>query len=168
MKFIQTLKELPADVSNFLGWLRKVWDYACFLREDRDWEDSDILRLLGYKLSRVRRVITDDPYHGNKERYVKQIKTCEILINRLVADSYIDWKHDQLDAKWGRLEMVEGRRSAYGVEVSFQRSKCVTDEDKIIERKETKDSWEYEKQMRRQDMEFLCRILCKHHRNWWT
>ena len=141
----------------FVEYLPKVASYTRFLWHDRDWEDSDILRLLRFKLRRVREGIALHGHHIGKERTCREIRLAELLMDRIIADDYGLDEFIAHQTKW-RLERAGHR---------LLNRDHLSDEEKKQEQRELRWLFEKEDILQNQDLDFLFRHLRKHLRTWW-
>src|SRR5581483_2283058 len=141
----------------FIEYLPKVVSYARFLWHDRDWEDSDILRLLQFKLRRVREGIARYSHHIDKERTCKEIRLAELLTGRIVANDYglDEFKAHQMKWKIKDTDLALMSREHLSVD------------EKRKEERECRWLFEREDILRNQDLDLLFRHLRKHLRTWW-
>lgn len=68
-------------------YIRKIFRYAIFLWNDREYDWTYILRLLKFKLKLHRKQLI---HHVGDEKERKRIRTCELLIDRIVNENYSD------------------------------------------------------------------------------
>lgn len=83
-----------ANVKRTIEWLPIIW-------QDRDWDHAYILRILKYKLSRVRKCITGNNIIEGATRVGKQIAYAEFLIDRILEDDYHKDEWAKHEKKWG-------------------------------------------------------------------
>ncbi len=91
-------------IRHFFRWVVKVCQYAVVLWDDADWDYAHILKLLKYKLERTRKCIVKNDIIMEVDRVADEIRTAELLIERILHDDYFD--HDDYAAhekKWGPL-----------------------------------------------------------------
>lgn len=138
-------------IKSFFRYLKKILDYAIFLRNDQDYDYTYILSLLEYKLSRTRKEIQRNNIVASTPQIVKNIRTAELLLRRLRKNEYADYLTDELYGEKGVLETY---------------SKA-TPEEKEFLTKQIKRISAYEEYMWNQDYDFLTKHLKKHLRSWW-
>lgn len=141
----------------FVEYLPKVASYARFLWHDRDWEDSDILRLLRFKLRRVREGIARYGHHIDKEKTCEEIRLAELFIDRIVTDNY---GLDEFMAHQKKWRITDTGRT-------FLSREHLSDDEKRREGLELRWLFEREDILRNQDLDLLFRHLRKHLRTWW-
>jgi hypothetical protein len=139
---------LVSPVREFVRYVAKVCAYARLLWDDRDWDWAYILKLLKYKLERTRKTIQAGNHHVGADRDCRRIRTCEILLDRIIRDNYCE-------VEWARF---------------FQ--KYPVDWSRINDHTPEQDEafWRvanHETYQQNQDLEMFCRIFRKHVRDWW-
>lgn len=72
----------PMDVLRFVT---RVWDYLPLLWEDRDWDYVYLLRLLAFKLRRMRPLVENGPGAHAKDRALEMARA-EILLRNVVDE----------------------------------------------------------------------------------
>lgn len=77
---------------NLLSFLKRLWAYLPVLWRDRDWDYAFLLRLMQLKISRMRLGMNDWP---SNRKHFKRMRVIELLIERLIADDYCRYEHDQ-------------------------------------------------------------------------
>jgi hypothetical protein len=154
------------DLLNFFKWVQKSWEYALFLRNDRDYDWTYILKLLEFKLARTRKCI-EQGYHTNAKRDAHNIRVAELLIQRIVKDEYAQKQWNDHDAKWGELEIRFGKSDGFSVPLKFHRERMITEEDEERESRELIRIYEFEDQLKKYDVEYLFTIMRRHLRTWW-
>lgn len=105
----------------FIHPFRKIWygigniiAYAPIIYRDRDWDHSDFLKLMRFKLKRMEYNIRINDRHTTSDEDARNIRRCIFLLDRLIAEDYFslpenknfkgrydfgEYMHDQ-DMKW--------------------------------------------------------------------
>ena len=68
--------------------VRKILDYAPVVLADRNWDECFIWMLLRLKLARCERYFRNDGITVGHIRQADQIRTCVLLLDRLIANAY--------------------------------------------------------------------------------
>ena len=131
-------------MKNFLQRLHNILIWLPILWRDRDWDFGFLLRILQFKISRMRQY--QQKYglstYQRQELIAHKMRTCELLIERLLSEDYIkDWA--QPDWRTWPRELTEQ------------------------EERDMRAALDHGNKMRRQDEDLLFTILRKHYRNWW-
>lgn len=140
IKFISDrLYKIQTEFWYNIDWIQKVFAYAIFLRKDFDFCSNSILRLLAFKISRVRKCLESDTWHKPYPKEIRRMKVCEALLKRLAAEDYMfdlpAYKNKDIDE--------------------------LTDED-------YHDMHNYEKNQSKQDLEYFWKVFSKHYPKWWS
>jgi hypothetical protein len=103
-------RSTSARRSKKVAFEKKLREYRAFLRDDFDWDWAYILRLLQYKLERIRKCIVANDIIVGASRVAREIREVERLLERVTADRYYDKIAKPFHRKYGRLKMVFGER----------------------------------------------------------
>jgi len=152
--------DIPYGIKNIIKWFPTIW-------KDRDWDHYFIYVTLRQKLHFTEQHIRKYDRHTTAEQEADKIKTCVLLLDRLIADDYSAFK--KMDEKWGDIEMsstpCKDRPDLY--ELNITRPNIKTEKDKLQERKEFKNAYEHEQYLKKQDRELLFKIISKNIEGWW-
>lgn len=151
-KNIDSIYHFGERIQRIIAYIPILWKVFDF-----DW--SSILIILKFQLSRVRRSI-EKGYHSKRSirRDSKRIRTCELLIDRILADSYIDKEYDALSAKYKHLRGEFGLNWREGISEKVQKE--YHDQFLILSTKEN--------MMQKQDLDLLGKYFSKYLRCWWS
>ena len=98
---------------------------------------------------------------------VKEIRICLTLLERLIKDEYDESAFKKHHEKWGRPKFnwipVDDEYSS----LEIAQEKVKTEKDKKQEKKEFHRASEHERNMRKQDVEYLFHYMKKHIEGWW-
>ena len=92
-------------IRDFFSWIVKSFQYAWFLRHDRDWDYAHILILLRYKLLRTAKCIGSDKTSGSSARVYNDIVNLLIVLDRIIEDDYFTPELSELLEKDDRLDI---------------------------------------------------------------
>lgn len=131
------MRNLLRRVSNIIAWLPILW-------ADRDWDFAFLLRIMRFKISRMRRHHQKYGLSTYKRQALieRKMRTCELLITRILEEDYLK--------SWTQPSWSDWPRAFTEQEVA-----------------EMKKASEHDRRMQRQDEDLLFSILRKHYRNWW-
>jgi hypothetical protein len=138
---------------SFFKSLKRTIEYIPVVWNNYDWDHVYLLKIMQYKIQRMRKHHEKVRLFVGVERTIDQLKLCEVLLDRLIKDDYTDELYKQHCDKW------------YPNQDIFERLKNHLDEP--VERREFKQIMDHEEYMRKQDMEYLCKVMTKHYRSWW-
>lgn len=149
------------NVSRIITWLPILW-------HDRDWDYAFILKILKYKLSRVRQCISSNGIIEGADRVAKQISYAEFLIDRILEDDYCETEMKQHIQKWGpycrRKKWTNGQLVGHAFHIRQNSTTHQKWQQQIAEERAI-----HQKQMdtRNKDRERLFRHLSKYIERWW-
>jgi hypothetical protein len=143
----------------FFGWVIKSAKYAWFLRNDKNWDWTYILKLLQYKLMLTRKCLAASKIRSFNPKQDKDIRTCELLLQRLIDDDYF-------------LPMFEKRSDEYGLKTNdieswIDRMNKLKGEDAAKFSKQVEEDARIEEMLKKQDIDLFCKIFSRKYRKWW-
>lgn len=104
---------------------------------------------------------------GHK-KVASSMKTCVLLLDRIIKDEYTEIAFKFHDKKWGELEVFFGDTDDRKLqEITTTRPNVKNKENKIQEKKEWKrcaDLWHY---LEKQDIDYLFHVMKRTIFNWW-
>lgn len=162
-------RDLKTEIRWFFKNIKRIFEYLPVVWNDRDWDEHYIYKILKYKIERTRR----ENLRGNhlhKNRYAKQMRTCEILLDRLAKDNYFDKLNEKHEKKWGELKvdfLPVNPDSGYG-QIDLSHPNAKTAEQKEQQSKEFKRIMKQENMLRKQDLDLFAKIFARNSRNWWS
>jgi hypothetical protein len=74
---------MPGDIKDFI---LRVWDYAPLLWEDRDWDYNCALRLVRFKLRRLRQHMEQHAIIAHAEDVVAELARADVLLRNVVDE----------------------------------------------------------------------------------
>lgn len=150
-------------------WLVVSFQYSKFLWDNHyDWDWVYLLTLLQFKISRMRKDKLNS-YHLGKEKTAHKMRVCELLIQRIINDKYCEKEHEEHEKKWGKLKMFsEERAKGKSVEVLLLRDNARTDIAREKERTEHKKIYDKADRLKKQDIDYLFKIISKNLLSWWS
>ena len=133
---------------------RRTFKWFPIIWKDRDWDYNHLFQIMQAKLRFMRERLTE---HGNevwksRQRKIRQLKTCEALLDRMTKHEYNDKLMAQHREKW------------YKGMNFFERLNQPQNEE---ETKEFLKLMDYEEYMYQQDLELFCEMFKKYHKGWW-
>jgi len=158
--------KLLFPIERFFRQLKLTWDwYWQVLRHDNDWDWTYICKVIKYKFERTRKCL-EQGHHLHRERDAKQIRICELLLDRIEKNDYCFSKQHVL--KWGELTIEWQPTNNPDITRSvISRANVKNEKQEEQERKERKLIDEHEEYMGKQDLEYLGKLLTKWLKNWW-
>jgi len=156
------LRNIKQGISNLINWFPIVW-------KDRQWDHTFIYKVLRHKLHMTEQYIRHYGIHVNNEKDADKIRTCVLLLDRLIEDIHFDMAFKKFHKKWGEatwsLEPTEGEPEYSELHISYPNVK--DEKDEKFNTKEFKRACEHEDMLRKQDVEYLFKFMRKHIQTWW-
>lgn len=146
---------------NVKNGLRNLWKWRSVVWNDRPWDYVYIFKALRFKLDETQRCI-DGTFVGADEEAAK-IRSLIEAIDRILEDDYVKEEYEEMDRKYGRLEMVFNDDNT----LTMSRTNLKED-DKETERKETLALAELEAERRQQDINFVFDTMKNDIQRWWV
>lgn len=152
--------DIPYGVKSLYRWFKIIW-------KDRNWDHQYIYEILRHKLYWQERHIRLHDIHSNAHKNAKRIKTCYLLLDRLIKDEYYENAFYFHDKKWGESDFGWKPYNDNHVMLNITRPNIFTKEDEEQEAKEYKRLSKHESMLREQDLDMLFKIMRKHIQTWW-
>ena len=154
--------DFKCGILNLVIWFPVIW-------KDRNWDYLYIFTILHKKLSLMERFIREDGIHVKHKQDADKIKTCILLLDRLMEDEYFENVFSNHDKKWGypdyNFTPIEGDKGSCSIKVT--RKHTNTKEEIEQERKEFRRLSPKPEKMKKQDVEYLFEVMGKYVREWW-
>jgi len=152
--------DVPKGIANLWIWFPVIW-------QDRWWDSYYIYALLHKKLSLMEKNFLKYGHHVGAEKDAHKMKVCRLLLERIIKDDYSPMTVHEI--KWGEAELnwdqLEDGSEYYSLNIIHP--KVITVEDKERERKDFKRAMDQEEYLKKQDIEYLFKMMKKHIRSWW-
>lgn len=153
---------------NVVRWVVKVVQYAPVLWGDVDYDYSSLLKLMKYKISRIRNHMEEHDALKNSKKYCAQMKEVEELIENELKDEWAEKEREEHDQKWGKSKIttikVPGKPYA---ECRFLRLEVRDDKTKKQEHNDYVKIMNLEEQRKKGNWNRLFKILKNNMRNFW-
>lgn len=152
--------DIVHGVSNLTIWFSVIW-------KDRWWDHHFFFVILHKKLSLMEKNFLENGHHVGREKDAHEMKVCRLLLERLMKDDYSPMTvHEK---KWGEANFIwkECDDNSEYYTLNIRHKKVKTEKDEIQQQKEFKRAIELEEYLKKQDIEYLFRIMKKHIRSWW-
>jgi hypothetical protein len=167
------IKEILKEVFKYFprrvfGFVVRVFEYMPILWSDADYDFSHILLMLQYKVKRTRQHIEKHHILANSDKYCKQMKEVEDLLDKVLLDEYAEKEHEAHDLKWGESVFVsiDVPGKPY-TESRTVRLNVRTEKDKKQELKEYRAIMDLESKRMSEAWNRLFYILKNNIRHWW-
>jgi hypothetical protein len=149
-----------------LKYLKKVYDYAIFLKDDEDWDYSYILKTLQFKLERTRKELLKNNLTTSINRQNKQLKYAIYLIEKILKEDYCTKEWAAHETKWGELK-IERHVDPLGTISIFKRTNVFSKDDHEQENSESTNLYKKEDALKAKTYNRLFRHLNLYIQNWW-
>ena len=145
-----SIKHLFRSVKRLFYWLPVIW-------HDRDWDEHFFFIILRHKLKSMEKYFSKNAHFLGMEKEAKRMEICIMLLDRLIAEEYMDIAFKEHEKKWGDFVWESD---------NLHRTK-VTPETKDREWIEAKHCYELEDYLRQQDISHFCKTISKYVHGWW-
>ena len=146
---------------------KKVQEYALFLAEDYDFDYTSLLRVMIYKISRIRALILKNNIIADAEKIAAQMKEAIDILQKVIDDNYHEEVFKDFYTEHGHPDMVpvEEERTEKSVPVKFiyKNGKEATQEMRKEQRKLYKLSYK----MQYEDLKKAMAVVTKNIFSWW-
>ncbi len=154
-------------VANPARRIKKLYDWARFLKDDYDFDGQSIFRMLEFKLKRIQKELLNG-HAIHEDQDLAALALAIKLAGRLRNDIYEEIGHDRHDRKWGELESWTTPQQDSDMYTWHSRRKnAVFEKDKKAERLELRAMYEAVGKKRARETAWFYGILAKYTRVWW-
>jgi len=155
------------NIKNVYEWFPIIW-------KDRHWDYGYFLIIMKKKLELMRDHFNSDMAISEPAKEdAKKMNECIQILDRMIDDlRYGKNCFDEMDEKWGKLNLTFEEKSNINEDIEFgqiflNREKVKTKEDKEKQREDFKKCLEAEEQERQKDYDDFFNTLKKEVRKWW-
>lgn len=148
-------------IKNIFRWFSTIWS-------DRNWDSYFLYKILRKKLSLMEDNFRKYGYGINSERNADKIHICVLLLDRLINDNYIDLTYKNFYKKYGEPEFKFEKID------NGEYSRLVDRTDEILTKKELERKnkefrrlTKHEGMLKKQDIDYLFKLMRKHIEGWW-
>lgn len=163
---LYTIKQWPRQIrqgiKSLIIWFPVIW-------KDRWWDHSFIYTMLHHKLHLMEKNIRAHGHHVKHIEDADRIKTCVLLLDRLIKDEYHENVFKPHYDKWGepKMEFKDWDEDPNMSVLNIKYPNVKTDKDKEIESKDFRAKSKMEASLREQDLDMLFSLMRKHIQTWW-
>lgn len=143
------MNKLARFIVRLCAWFPVLW-------EDEDFDFHYLLRIMKFKIGRMRQHIQDHNHHVNADKDCHRMRIAELLLGRILESNYGVDEYLEFEKKWGRPTLGEGHPHANVHNIN--RLEFEYELHRMIKRGE---------QQEEADWEYLWRHLKKYMRRWW-
>lgn len=148
------LHSIKNGIWNIIRWFPVIW-------KDRDWDDYYIFALLYHKFSNMEKYFrSDNTYSVGALDVADKIKVAKLLCKRIIDDNYVDNALIPVEQKYGELK--------YHFEpTNNEKLKAMIFDETPEESKARQRAYRHSDYMKKQDIEYLFKLLSKHIQEFW-
>ena len=145
---IWRIKRLFSKIRKLVRWIPVIWN-------DYEWDHCYFLQILSFKLKLMEEFYkSDKAISVDSKKLAKDMRICWLLCERLINGHYLnmlDMQYHQTNFENFIAALNKGEATITSHTVSW-----------------TFNRWmKYEDYMRKQDLDYLCKLLQKHLFSWW-
>ena len=161
-KIRQWPRQIRQGIKNLIIWFPVIW-------KDRWWDHVFLYEIMRYKLHLMEKNLRVHGHHVKHIEDANKIKTCVVLLDRLIKDEYHDNAFKNHYKKWGQpvMEFKDWEEDPEYQVLKINYPNVKTDKDKEIEVKGFKRMSEKEAELREQDLDMLFKLMRKNIQSWW-
>ena len=153
-------------IRRFFTNLKKVILFIPVIWGCPNWDWVGLLIVMQHQLKQLRKCL-DSGYHKGGGHHANKIRTCELLIDRLIQDNYCEYEMEQHSLKWGELKISFTPHSTNSHKAVLFRKNVITKKDEEVETNESKKIYKHEEYMKKQDINYLFDTIKKNLTSWW-
>ena len=149
------------NIKRLFYWIPIIW-------KDRDYDQIFLFRIIYYKLLSMKKFYKSDKAMGMPaDKNAKDINKALMVLNRIINDEYEDNAFICHDKKWGDIEFSTIKLPHKNYKLNMIRKNVITEEDEEKEKKEFHKCLEHSDKQRKQDLDYLFKIMKKYVFEWW-
>ncbi|MHA1700683.1 MAG: hypothetical protein ACTSWK_00270 [Promethearchaeota archaeon] len=163
MEKIKTFfRSIKYGIENLIIWTSVIW-------KDRNWDHWYLYKILQFKLIQMEKLHRKYGHAVNSIKTADQIKICINLLKRLIEDDYDESIFKNHNKKWGEAHFnwdeCKDRKDCRSLRIT--RDNVKTDKEIKQERKEFNRLCKHEAKLRKQDNDYLFKLMNKYIQGWW-
>jgi hypothetical protein len=152
---IRTLRDWYYDIS---AGIRNLWAYTPIIWRTREWDHAYLLELMEFKMRRMAVAIGDNGHLLHGDRHGRQLRVCAELCRRIREDEYYDNLTGPTDF---RSWFTPSGHGTYRFHLETYRNGV------IVTDAEMRRYYKMAERNRKNDLDYLCRVMSKHLLSWW-
>lgn len=161
-KVIDFFRSIRQGIPNLIKWAPVIW-------RDKDWDQYFLYVILKFKLEQMEKLHLEYGHTINAEKYAGEMRTCILLLDRIIKSDYLMNALKPHEEKWGELEMntkpLPNNPELFSV--LFTVEKAVTQKEIEQEKKERTRIYKHVTDLEKQDLDMLFKNIRKYVEGWW-
>ena len=155
-------RNIKLGIPNLIKWAPTIWS-------DRDWDQYFLYVILQFKLKQMEKLHREYGITLNAEEYANQMKTCILLLDRIIESDYLMNALKPHEKKWGETKLdfkkIPNKNDLYkGI---FSVEKVTNKKEKEQEDKDRMRVYKHVDNLEKQDLDMLFKNMRKHIEGWW-
>jgi hypothetical protein len=155
-------RNIKLGIPNLIKWFPVIW-------KDRDWDQHFLYVILQFKLKQMEQLQRKYGISANRNDYADQMKTCIILLDRIIKSDYLINTLKPHEEKWGESKLnfkkVKDRSELF--EGIFTVEKVTNKKEKDQEHKDRMRLYKHVDNLEKQDLDLLFKNMRKYVEWWW-
>ena len=145
-----------------------IYKYRKILVDDRDWDYIFFLELLKVKLTGMEELFREHSMTVSAPHKAKDIQICITLIDRILANNYVELIELRLDKEYGESEhtSIPIDNGLYKLVIDRPKAREGSEEYDKVKKIEQKMFFHSAK-LKQQDINYLFKLIAKHLQTWW-
>lgn len=145
------------NIKRIISWIPVLWN-------NYDFDECYLLKVMEHKFKLMEKFFdSDKAWTVSAKRHAYQCRVCKNLCKRLAKDDYSTPYDKRNEIVLRRPWKTKPVKNKEGKIISHE----LVDEDTKIETYYILLSHEHEEKMIQQDIDYLCKMIRKHLRDWW-
>jgi hypothetical protein len=154
-RIVSYFRRIYYGIENLISWFFIIW-------KDRQWDDVFVYILLRHKLRRMSKYFRKHGTSISASKDADNVDKCIKVLDRLINSDYTSLAYNGFYKRWGEPEILLDGRS-----IKIVHSNVVDSKTERQFKGEYKHISNREGYLRKQDVDYLFRLLSKQILNWW-
>ena len=148
--------------------LKNYWKWRKIIYNDSWWDSHFLFDIMRFKIEQMETGFRNHGWGVMSEKDADKMKICKLLLDRIIKDDYYDNVFKYHYEKWGESEFTwNDTEDPELVSLEITCKNAITDDDKIQEREEFRNLMGREGVLKKQDIDYLFKLMSKHILYWW-
>ncbi len=161
-KISDFFRNIKRGIPNLIKWAPVIW-------KDRDWDHYFLFIILQFKLKQMEKLQRKHGISINSKDYADQIKTCILLLDRIIKNDYLTNVLKPHEKKWGESHLnfkplPDKPGFSSGI---FTVDNVTNKKEEKQENKERMKLYKHSDYLEQQDLDLLFKNIRKYIQGWW-